>query len=105
MDSYLEQLWRELDETMTSCSPEHIGNGPEGKWTPAQVLEHLYLTYHNTNKGLAKCLEKGTPLGTRASLRHRLSTLLVVNLAYFPKGRKSPVRWEASPTMTRARIA
>ena len=41
MDSYLEQLWRELDETMTSCSPEHIGNGPEGKWTPAQVLEHL----------------------------------------------------------------
>jgi len=92
MDSYLEQLWRELEETMTSCSPEHIGNGPEGKWTPAQVLEHLYLTYHNTNKGLAKCLEKGTPLGTRASLRHRLSTLLVVNLAYFPKGRKSPER-------------
>lgn len=92
MDSYLEQLRRELEETMTVTSPDRMVNGPEGKWTPAQVLEHLYLTYHNTNKGLAKCLEKGTPLGTRASLRHRLSTLLVVNLAYFPKGRKSPER-------------
>jgi len=92
MDSYLEQLRRELQETMSSCSPEHVGNCPAGKWTPAQILEHLFLTYHGTNKGLAKCLEKGMPLGTRASLRHRLSTLLVVHAAYFPKGRKSPER-------------
>ncbi len=65
MDSYLEQLRRELEETMTVTSPDRMVNGPEGKWTPAQVLEHLFLTYHNTNRGLAKCLEKGTPLGTR----------------------------------------
>jgi hypothetical protein len=58
----------------------------------AQVLEHLFLTYHNTNKGLDKCLEKGTPLGTRATLRHRLGTLLIVNLTYFPPGRKTPER-------------
>jgi len=92
MDSYLEQLQRELEETMTVTTPDGMVNGPAEKWTPAQVLEHLYLTYHNTNKGLARCLEKGTPLGTRASLRHRLSTLLVVHAAYFPKGRKSPER-------------
>src|SRR6267142_6115000 len=77
---------------MTGKGQDRRVNDPAGKWTSAQVLEHLYLTYHNTNKGLAKCLEKGTPLGTRASMRHRLSTLLVVNLAYFPKGRKSPER-------------
>jgi hypothetical protein len=92
MDSYLERLRRELEKTMTVTSPERMGSGPEGKWTPAEVLEHLFLTYRGTNRGLAKCLEKGTPLGTRATLRHRVSTLLVVNLAYFPKGRKAPER-------------
>ena len=92
MDSYLERLHRELEETMTVASPERMDGGPAGKWTSAQILEHLFLTYHNTNKGLAKCLEKGMPLGTRATLQHRVGTLLVVNLAYFPKGRKTPER-------------
>jgi hypothetical protein len=92
MDSYLERLRQELEDTMTVTGPDRMVSGPEGKWTPAQVLEHLFLTYHNTNKGLAKCLEKGKPLGTRATLRHRLSTLLVVHAAYFPKGRKAPER-------------
>jgi hypothetical protein len=92
MDSYLEQLRQELEDTMSVTRADGIVNDPAGKWTPTQVLEHLFLTYHNTNKGLAKCLEQGMPLGTRASLRHRLSTLLVVHAAYFPKGRKSPER-------------
>ncbi len=90
MDSYLERLRWELEETMTVTSPDRMDHGPAGKWTPAQVLEHLFLTYRNTNKGLAKCLEKGMPLGTRATLWHRVGTLVVVTLAYFPKGRKAP---------------
>src|SRR5258708_26294132 len=92
MDSYLEHLLRELEETMTVASSLRTDKGPPGKWTVAEVLEHLFLTYHNTNKGLARCLEKDKAVGTRSTLRHRLSTLLVVNLAYFPKGRKSPER-------------
>jgi ribosomal protein L34E len=92
MDSYLERLRQELEETMTISNPERMDHGQAGKWTPAQVLEHLFLTYHHTNKGLAKCLEKGTPLGTRPTLRNRVSTMLVVKLAYFPKGRKTPER-------------
>jgi hypothetical protein len=92
MDSYLERLHRELEKTLTVATSEFMDGGPADKWTPAQILEHLFLTYHHTNKGLAKCLEKGMPLGTRATLRHRLGTLLVVNLAYFPPGRKTPER-------------
>src|SRR5258706_6246886 len=92
MDSYLERLHRELEKTMTAATPERMDGGPAGKWTAAQVLEQLFLTYHHTNKGLDKCLEKGMPLGTRATLRHRFGTLLVVHLAYFPPGRKSPER-------------
>lgn len=92
MDSYLERLRRELEEIMTVAGPERVDNGPAGKWTSAQVLEHLFLTYHNTNKGIAKCLEKGTPLATKVSMFHRVGALLVVKVGYFPKGRKSPER-------------
>jgi hypothetical protein len=92
MDFYLEQLLRELEETMTVTSSQAMDKGPAGKWTPAEIFEHLFLTYHHTNKGLVRCLEKGMPLGTRSTLRHRLSTLLVINLAYYPKGRKAPER-------------
>jgi len=92
MDSYLERLRRELEETMAVAKSDLMDHGPAGKWTAAQVLEHLYLTYHNTNKGIAKCLEKGAPLGTQITLLHRVGTLLVVNVGYFPQGRKSPER-------------
>ncbi len=90
MDSYLEKLRQELEETMAVVGPESMGKGADGKWTPAQVLEHLYLTYHNTNKGIAKCLEKRTPLGTAGTLKNRVQTFVVVNLGCFPPGRKAP---------------
>lgn len=92
MDSYLERLRRELEETMTIANPGRMGDAPEGKWSSAQVLEHLLLTYRGTNAGIAKCLEKGSPLGTKRSLYHRVGALLVVSVGYLPKGRKSPER-------------
>jgi len=63
MDSYLEQLLRELEETMSVTSRERMENGPPGKWTPEQILEHLFLTYHNTNKGLANVWRTGRRWG------------------------------------------
>ena len=92
MDSYLERLRRELEETMTAAGAGRLDQGPEGKWTSGQVLEHLLLTYRGTNAGIANCLEKGAPLGTKVTLFHRVGSLLVVNAGYFPQGRKSPER-------------
>ncbi len=95
MDSYLERLRRELETTMTVAGSERMNSGPPGKWTPAQVLEHLFLTYRGTNVGLAKCLEKGAPQATAVTFPDRVRTFAVVNLSYFPRGRKTPER--ASP--------
>lgn len=92
MDSYLERLQRELEEAMAGATPTELEKAPAGKWTPAQVLEHLYLTYFNTNRGISKCLEKGAPLATRATLKNRVQTFAVVNLRYFPTGREAPER-------------
>ncbi|MBI1740451.1 MAG: DUF1569 domain-containing protein [Acidobacteriales bacterium] len=96
MDSYLERLQRELEDATVGTTSASMANRPSGKWSPAQVLEHLFLTYRGTNAGLAKCLEKGAPLASPATLKHRMGTLLVVNLGYLPSGYKAPER--ATPT-------
>ena len=92
MDSYLERLQRELESTTAGVTAAGLGQAPAGKWNAAQILEHLFLTYKNTNKGISKCLEKGTPLATGATFRHRIGTMLVVRLGYLPGGRIAPER-------------
>ena len=92
MDSYLERLRRELEDATGGATAAGLAQAPAGKWSAAQILEHLLLTYQNTNRGLAKCLAQGAPLATRGTLKHRLAALLVVNLGYLPGGRKAPER-------------
>lgn len=92
MISYLERLRRELEETVGNASASELAAAPAGKWSAAQILEHLLLTYQGTNRGLEKCLEQGRPLGTRTTLKYRVATLLVVDLGYMPGGRKAPER-------------
>ncbi len=92
MDSHLTRLRRELEEAIGGMNESALAQAPAGKWSSAQILEHLLLTYTNTNRGIAKCLEKGSPLATSASLKHRVGTLLVINFGYMPEGRKAPER-------------
>ena len=92
MASHLDRLQRELKEAVAGLTDSSLAQAPSEKWTPAQILEHLFLTYKNTNRGLQKCLDKGAPLATSATLKQRVGTLLVVNLGYLPGGRKAPER-------------
>lgn len=92
MDSYLEHLQWELKSATEGATAAGFKQAPAGKWNAAQILEHLFLTYKNTNKGISKCLTSGTPLATGATFRHRIGTLLVVRFGYLPGGRKTPER-------------
>jgi len=92
MVSSLEGLRQELEDAIGSASPSALAQAPAGKWNAGRILEHLYLTYKNTNRGMEKCLEQGSPLATRATLKQRVAALLVVNLGYLPEGRKAPER-------------
>lgn len=92
MDTDLERLHRELEAALERLTESNIVQAPAGKWNSAQILEHLYLTYKNTNKGIAICLEKGAPLATQATIKHRLMTFVVVVLGYMPGGLEAPGR-------------
>ncbi|MBZ5613536.1 MAG: DinB family protein [Acidobacteriia bacterium] len=92
MDSPLERLRHELEDAIGSAGPSALAQAPEGKWNAAQILEHLFLTYKNTNRAMAKCVEQGAPLATRATVTQRVAAFLVVNLGYLPEGREAPER-------------
>ncbi len=92
MNSYLERLQQELEDATGSATATELAQAPAGKWSAAQILEHLLLTYKNTTRGLDKCREQGAPLARRGTLRDRAAALLVVNLGYMPGGREAPER-------------
>ena len=92
MASDLDRLQRELKDAIAGLPENSMAQATSEKWTPAQILEHLFLTYSNTNRGLQKCLDKGAPLATSATLKQRIGTVLVIKLGYMPEGRKAPER-------------
>jgi len=55
MDSCLEQLLNAITSATRGMTVEELTRHPEGKWSSAQILEHLYLTYTGTAKGFERC--------------------------------------------------
>jgi hypothetical protein len=90
MDSYLERLRQSIASATRDMTREELTRRREGKWSAAEVLEHLYLTYTGTRKSCQRCLDAGKPLASAPSFKHRLSATLVIQIGYFPAGRTSP---------------
>jgi hypothetical protein len=90
MQSYLEHLRQELEEAIGAATASDMAQAPAGKWSAAQILEHLYLTYKGTNRILAKCVEGGTALATRSTLKQRFGAVMVLKLGHIPEGRTAP---------------
>jgi hypothetical protein len=64
----------------------------EGKWSPAEILEHLNLSYSGTIKGLDRCLQSGSTTASSDRSRMRWQRLILIRGGYFPRGRQSPPR-------------
>jgi len=62
----------------------------DGRWSIAEIVEHLDRTYTGTSKGLTRCLESGTTRVTADSLKNRVRRLWVVTFGQFPTGIEAP---------------
>ena len=87
--SHLQRLQDEIAAAVAGLSPEQLTWHSPGKWCIAEILEHLYLTYTGTIKGLERVAAGGS-LATAQSWRQRGRTLVVVGFGYFPSGREAP---------------
>ena len=90
MDFRLERMKENLESAVERMSSEQLSWHLPGKWSAAEVLEHLYLTYTGTITGFERVLRKGKPLATQASMAQRVLTFVVVALGHMPAGRKAP---------------
>lgn len=90
MDPHLEKLQRSINSAVDGLSSERLSAHP-GKWSTAEILEHLFLTYTGTTKGFGRVLAAGKPQVTPATWRQRGRSLIVLGLGYLPAGREAPV--------------
>jgi hypothetical protein len=92
MNPTLTQLHSILASEIRDLTPDQLTRRPEGKWSPAEILEHLNLTYAGTIKGLERCLQSGTASASTDRGRKRWQRWILIRGGYFPRGRQSPPR-------------
>ena len=90
MSPELEQIRRQAECLTGNMSPEEWRHAPPGRWSCAQIFEHLLLSYTTTTKGTLKAMQVGKPLGGKPKLRDRISTFYVAGLGFLPSGRTAP---------------
>lgn len=92
MHPKLAHLQGVLTNAIGGMSLDDLARHPEGKWSAAEILEHLNLTYLGTIKNLERCLASGKPGASSDRKKMRWPRLLITRLEYFPGGRQSPDR-------------
>jgi DinB superfamily len=91
MNPYFRRLQDAIESATRNMSVAELSQRPaEGKWSSAEILEHLNLTYIGTVKNLERSLTAGRPLGGAPTLKRRVINSLVLGFGYLPTGRKSP---------------
>ena len=90
MDSYREETLAALGAVEGVSGAGLAQRGAPDKWSIAEILEHLTLAYTATTRGAKRCLERGQSLAGKPTLYQQLAALLVVQIGYFPPGRKAP---------------
>ena len=82
----LSKELRGLDISATQAHP----HGDADAWSVQQVIEHLLATYSTCTGALEARLAKGRPLESAKSLKALIQQCAIVDLWYFPPGRKAP---------------
>lgn len=90
MDPQLQRALDAIDTATRGMSAPQLGTHPEGKWSTAEILEHLSIAFGSTARALEKALASGEPRITSPTMYQRGAALLITGIGYFPPGRPAP---------------
>jgi hypothetical protein len=90
MQSYLARCQTLIESATAGLEDASAASRVDGRWSIAEIVEHLDRTYTGTSKGLMRCLESGTPRVTVGTLGTRARRFWVVTLGRFPTGIPAP---------------
>ncbi len=63
---------------------------PPGKWSPAEIVDHLATAMENSAKGFASRVDKPPMRRRPRSVAQRLAHVALLGVGWFPRGRKAP---------------
>ncbi len=72
-----------------------------GKWTPAQIVEHLALGLELSAQTFVARRDHAPMARRRRTPAEKIATLLVLGFHWFPPGRRAPERTTPPPGVTR----
>jgi hypothetical protein len=90
VDTYLKTLQDELASAIAGLSWDRLDWHPPGKWSGAQVLEHLYLSYTGSTKGFSRVLAAEKATSTPITWTQRRNIVIALGLGYLGSGREAP---------------
>jgi len=90
MNTHLQRALDGIDSATAGMDESQLTKHAEGKWSAAEILEHLAMAFGSTAKVFEKCVAKGKPIGDVPRFKQRLQALVVTDIGYFPGGRKAP---------------
>ena len=90
MNPHLQSCLAIVLDATSGVSPEAAARRAGDRWSVVEIVEHLQRSYSGTAKGFERCLDKGVPLATSATLGQSLQTFALIKLGYFPRGREAP---------------
>src|SRR5438093_1509208 len=76
--------------------------GPAGKWTPAQIVEHLALGLELSAQTFAARRAHAPMARRRRTPAEKIATLFIMGFHWFPPGRRAPERTTPAAGVTRA---
>jgi hypothetical protein len=90
VSEYIPRLQQAIASALNGTSRQDMLRERGGKWSIAQVLEHLYLTYTGTIKGCQLTLSSPRPLATPQTAKQRVKAVVVLGFGHFPRGVEAP---------------
>jgi len=87
----LQSALDSIDLAIAGISAEQLTWHPEGKWSGAEILEQLSLTYSRTANRMKPLLQQAQRPEVRSrTMKERVGGLIVLKLGRIPPGRKAP---------------
>jgi hypothetical protein len=90
LNTALHQLAYQIAHETQGLTADQLKWHPEGKWSIAEILEHLALTYSGTKLAFDRCLQSGKPSARVPSAMDRVRAFVVTRIGYLPSGREAP---------------
>ena len=84
MDPYLDRAGAVIGRTLDALPAGALATPGDGRWSIAEILEHLTLAFRGTAASVDRVLADGVP-AARPRLAQAAARVLVCDIGYFPR--------------------